>query len=58
MAVKKVVKEIDEKHLLAEIEKRAYELYLERKRDNQPGDEATDWYQAEQEIREKHKVSK
>jgi len=58
MAVKKVVKETDEKHLLAEIEKRAYELYLERKRDNQPGDEATDWYQAEQEIREKHKVSK
>lgn len=58
MAVKKVAKGTDEKQLLAEMEKRAFEIYLERKRDNLPGDDTTDWYQAEKEIREKHQAAK
>ena len=55
MAAKKSTKPVDEREIFAEIEQRAFELYLERKRNNRPGDEATDWYQAEQEIRESHK---
>ena len=55
MAVKKIK---DEKHLFAEMEKRAFEIYLERKRDNLPGDETTDWYQAEQEVRQKYAAKK
>ena len=55
MAVKKVP---DEKHLFAEMEKRAFEIYLERMRNGTPGDETTDWYQAEQEVRQKYATSK
>ena len=58
MAVKKVSKQPDEKHLFAEMEKRAYEIYLERKHNDLPGDDTTDWYQAEQEIRQKYATSK
>lgn len=55
MAVKKTTKPVDERQIFAEIEQRAFEIYLERKRNNVQGDEATDWYEAEQEIRKKHK---
>jgi hypothetical protein len=55
MAAKKTAKPVDEKEIFAEIEQRAFEIYLDRKRGNKPGDEATDWYQAEQEIRAKYK---
>ena len=55
MAVKKTTKSVEEKVIFAEIEQRAFELYLDRKRNNTLGDEATDWYQAEKEIREKYK---
>jgi hypothetical protein len=55
MAAKKNSKPVDERQMFAEIEQRAFEIYLERKRNGGQGDEATDWYQAEQEIREKYK---
>jgi Protein of unknown function (DUF2934) len=54
MATKKTTKATDQKNLLAEIEKRAFEIYIDRKHHNRPGDETDDWYQAEKEIREKH----
>jgi hypothetical protein len=54
MAVKKSGKTPDEREIFAEIEQRAFELYLERKRNNLPGDEASDWHNAEIDIRAKH----
>ena len=57
MAVKKTTKKTEDHKLLAEMEKRAFEIYLERKKNNTPGDETTDWYQAEKEVREKHQAS-
>ena len=53
MATKKTSKPVDERDIFAAIEQRAFEIYLERKRKNEAGDEATDWYTAEQEIRGK-----
>ena len=55
MATKKTPKPVDEKVIFAEIEQRAFELYLDSKRNEISGDEATDWYQAEKETREKYK---
>lgn len=55
MAAKKTTKPADERQMFADIEQRAFEIYLERKRNGGQGDEATDWYQAEQEVREKYK---
>ena len=57
MAVKKTTKKSDDQKIMAEMEKRAFEIYLERKKNDSPGDETTDWYQAEKEIREKHQAS-
>lgn len=54
MPAKKPAKSVDEKKMLAEMEKRAYEIYLERKKNGTPGDDTTDWYQAEKEIKEKY----
>ena len=42
---------------LQEIEKRAYEISLERIRENRPGDRLSDWYKAEREIKERHGLS-
>lgn len=41
---------------LNEIEKRAYEIYLERMSSNKPGDDISDWLQAEAEIKAKYNL--
>jgi len=41
---------------LKEIEVKAYEIYQERKKNNIPGDQFTDWVQAETEIKAKYNV--
>lgn len=41
---------------LAEIQKRAYDIYLERTKNGLPGDEMSDWLQAEKEIKSKYNI--
>jgi len=41
---------------LAEIQKRAYEIYIERTRNGLPGDDMSDWLQAEKEIKSKYNI--
>lgn len=49
-------KAVDLQQFLGEIEKLAYESYLERKNDNIPGSELTDWLKAEDQIKKKYKL--
>ena len=44
------------KDFLAEVQHRAYEIYLKREKDNKPGDEVSDWLQAEADVRKKLKI--
>lgn len=44
------------KNFLGEIEKRAYELYLERMKAGLPADEMGDWLKAEKDIKTKYKL--
>lgn len=59
--VKKVVpaakrtKKPDLKDFLEEVGKRAYEIYQERITSSVSGDDISDWFQAEKEIKEKYK---
>ncbi len=39
-----------------EVRLRAYELYVERKLKGTSGDEVSDWFQAEKEIKSKHGI--
>lgn len=47
---------VDLQQFLSEIEKRAYEIYLERKNSHLSGDEMSDWLQAENDIKAKYKI--
>ncbi|HNZ26880.1 MAG TPA: DUF2934 domain-containing protein [Spirochaetota bacterium] len=47
---------VDLNQFLSEIEKRAYEIYEERKKNHIPGDDFTDWLQAQSEIKAKYKM--
>jgi len=47
---------VDLQQFLSEIEKRAYELYSERKTNHISGDELSDWLRAEEEVKEKYKI--
>ena len=42
---------------LAEIERKAYEIYEERKQNPVSGDDFTDWLSAEQEINQKYNMA-
>jgi hypothetical protein len=44
------------KNFLGEIEKRAYEVYLERMKAGKSGDEMNDWLQAEKDVKAKFKI--
>ena len=44
------------KNYLKEIEVKAYQIYQERKKNNIPGDQFTDWVQAENEIKAKYNI--
>lgn len=46
----------DLKQFLGEIEKRAYDIYLERQRMGKSGDDMSDWLQAEKEIKAKYGI--
>jgi len=46
---------ITQQELISLIEKRAYEIYLER--GGAHGDDQADWYKAEQELRKKYNIS-
>jgi len=46
----------DLKDFLEEVEKKAYELYQKRIKSGVAGDDISDWFQAEQEIKEKYKL--
>ncbi|OHD79631.1 MAG: hypothetical protein A2355_05155 [Spirochaetes bacterium RIFOXYB1_FULL_32_8] len=52
----KNMKKSDLGQFLSEIEKRAYELFLERQSSNMPSDEMGDWLQAEAEIKKKYNI--
>lgn len=54
MAAKRI-KKPDLKDFLGEVGKRAYELYQERIKSGVSGDDISDWFQAEKEIKEKYK---
>ena len=54
-AAKKTVKP-DLKDFLAEVEKRAYELYEERMNSGVPCDDIADWFAAENEIKAKYSL--
>lgn len=53
-STKKTGKKIDINEFFDEIEKRAYEIFEERMKTNIPGDDMSDWIQAENEVREKY----
>ena len=38
------------------VKSRAFEVYLERERNGKPGDEISDWVQAENEIKSKYNI--
>ena len=44
------------KQFLGEIEKRAYDIYLERQKTGKPGDDMSDWLQAEKEVKAKYGI--
>lgn len=44
------------KNFLGEIEKRAYEIYLERMKAGVSGDEMSDWLKAEKDVKAKFKI--
>ena len=46
----------DLKDFLQEVEKRAYELYEDRRNSGTPSDDIADWFQAEKEIKAKYKL--
>ena len=54
-AAKKTLKP-DLKDFLEEVKKKAYELYQKRIKSDVAGDDISDWFQAEQEIKEKYKL--
>lgn len=47
---------VDLNQFLAEIERKAYEIYEERKQNHVSGDDFTDWLRAEQEIKQKYNM--
>jgi len=53
---KKESKSIDLQKFLGEVEKKAYEIYLERQAKGTHGDEFSDWAQAEKEVKKKYKI--
>lgn len=52
---KKVTKP-DLKNFLEEVENKAYDLYRERLNSGVEGDEMSDWFDAEKEIKEKYQL--
>ena len=52
---KKTVKP-DLKEFLEEVEKKAYDLYLDRMKSGAPCDDIADWFAAEKEIKEKYNL--
>lgn len=52
----KAVPKPELKQFLVEIEKRAYELYLERQKNGITGDEMSDWLKAEKEVKNKYRL--
>lgn len=57
MAKKATGKKVELDQFLSEIEKRAYEIFLDRHNTGKPGNEMSDWLQAESEIKAKYKIS-
>lgn len=53
---KETKKEIDLNQFLNEVEKRAYEIYENRIKNNIAGSDFTDWLQAEKEIKGKYQI--
>ena len=54
-AVKPAVKP-DLREFLGEIEQAAYSIYLERRKNSEPGDEMSDWLKAEKQIKMKYRI--
>jgi len=54
-AVKKT-KKLDLREFLDRVEKRAYELYQERIISGAPGDDISDWFHAEKEVKKIYKL--
>ncbi len=55
---KKKKDEYDVNQFLAEVEKRAYERYEERKKNHISGDDFHDWLDAENDIKQKYGIKK
>jgi len=55
MAIRKgSTKVLNAQEMLAAIEKRAFEIYMDRIKNDRFGDETTDWYEAEKEVKSTH----
>lgn len=48
--------DLDLSKYLVEIRQKAFDIYLERQKNNIQGDELTDWLQAEEIIKKKYKI--
>ncbi len=48
---------VDLNQFLNEVEKRAYEIYEDRIKNNIAGSDFTDWLEAEKEIKAKYKIN-
>jgi hypothetical protein len=53
---KKETPSVDLQKFLKDVEKRAYEIYLDRQKSGKSGDEFSDWVQAENDIKKKFKI--
>ncbi|PKN84523.1 MAG: hypothetical protein CVU51_10405 [Deltaproteobacteria bacterium HGW-Deltaproteobacteria-1] len=56
VAVVKKTKKPDLREFLDRVETRAYELYQERIISGAPGDDISDWFQAEKEVKKIYKL--
>jgi len=54
--VKKTVEKPTLEDFLVEIQKRAYDVYVERTNKGLSGDELSDWLTAEKEVKEKYNI--
>ncbi len=55
-AVKKSPARPDLSKFLSEVQQKAYEIYLERQKTGQSGNEMSDWLKAEKEIKNRYKI--
>jgi hypothetical protein len=56
VGVGKKVEKMELKQFLGEIQKKAYDNYMERQRNGSSGNDMSDWLKAEKDIKAKYKI--